>query len=102
MFTVWQPGILYLKALKQSKTPGIQNPMTLTFGENGILVSQGEENLEIAWENMMKVDHVRNMMILYMDRVHAYLLPDSITAEKKTAIRGLMKEKLPPERRKRI
>jgi len=76
--------------------------MTLTFGENGILVSQGEENLEIAWENIGKVDSKSDMMILYMDRVHAYLLPDSVTGEKKAAIRGLIKEKLPPERRKRI
>jgi len=51
---------------------------------------------------MVKVDRVRDMMILYMDRVHAYLLPDSVTGEKKAAIRGLIKEKLPPERRKRI
>ncbi len=102
MFTVWQPGILYLKALKQAKNPAIQNAMTLTFDENGIMVSQGEEILEIKWENIGKVDRMKDMMIVYMDRVHAYLLPDSVTGEKKTAIRGLIKEKLPPERRKRI
>ena len=102
MFTVWQPGILYLKALKQAKNPAIQNAMTLTFDENGIMVSQGEESLEIKWENIGKVDRMKDMMIVYMDRVHAYLLPDSVTGEKKTAILGLIKEKLPPERRKRI
>ncbi|GLC82572.1 hypothetical protein LBYZC6_46860 [Lacrimispora brassicae] len=102
MFTVWQPGILYLKALKQAKTPMFQNIMTLSFDEEGILVSQGEESLPIAWENVSKVDRVRDMMILYMDRVHAYLLPDSVVGEKKAAVRGLIKEKLPPERRKRI
>lgn len=102
MFTVWQPGILYLKAARQAKAPRIQNPMTLTFDEEGILVSQGEETLSIAWENMAKVDRAGDMMILYMDRIHAYLLPDSVIGEKKTEIRGLMKEKLPPERRKRI
>lgn len=102
MFTVWQPGILYLKALKQAKTPMFQNIMTLSFGEEGILVSQGEDSLPIAWENISKVDRVRDMMILYMDRVHAYLLPDSVVGEKKAAVRGLIKEKLPPERRKRI
>ena len=80
----------------------IQNPMTLSFDEEGILVSQGKENLPIAWENVGKVDRGKDMMILYMDRVHAYLLPDSIMGEKKADIRGLMKEKLPPERRKRI
>ena len=102
MFTVWQPGILYLKAARQAKNPRIQNSMLLSFDEEGILVSQGEESLPIAWENIGKVDRAGDMMILYMDRVHAYLLPDSVLGEKKTEIRSLIKEKLPPERRKRI
>ena len=76
--------------------------MLLTFDEEGILVSQGEESLPIAWENIGKVDRAGDMMILYMDRVHAYLLPDSVLGEKKTEIRSLIKEKLRPERRKRI
>ncbi len=102
MFTVWQPGILYLKAARQAKNPRMQNAMILVFDETGILVSQGEESLTIAWENMVKADRAGDMMILYMDRIHAYLLPDSVLGEKKAALCGLVKEKMPPERRKRI
>lgn len=102
MFTVWQPGILYLKAIRQAKTPMIKNTTTLSFDDEGILVSQAEERLVVLWENIEKVERKKDMMILYMDRVHAYLLPDSVMGEKRAAIRGLIKEKLPPERRKRI
>jgi len=102
MFTIWQPGILYLKAARQAKTPMILTPMILTFGQEGILVSQGKESLEILWDNIGRADRFGDMMIVYMDRVHAYLLPDSATGEKKAALCELLIEKLPPERRKRI
>lgn len=102
MFTVWQPGILYLKAARQAKKPMIQNAMTLSFSQEGILVSQGKEILELGWDNIGRVDRIRDMMIVYTDRVHAYLLPDSVTGENKPALSALIKEKLPPNRRKRI
>lgn len=102
MFTVWQPFLLYLKAAKQAKSPVIRNLMTLTFEEEGILVTQGEERLELTWDHIAKVEQVKGMIIIYMDRVHAYLLPDSVTGERKGALCALLKEKMPSERRKRI
>lgn len=102
VFTVWQPLLLYLKSGKQAKNPRIQNGMTLSFDEEGIIVSQGEENLSLNWEDVRQGERIGDMTILYMDRIRAYLLPDSCMAEKKAEITGLIKEKLPPARRKRI
>ena len=102
MFTVWQPFLLYLKAAKQSKSPVIRNPMDLSFSREGIVVTQNTERLELIWENIGRVERIRGMMIVYMDKVHAYLLPDSITGEKKEALSELFRESLPAERRKKI
>lgn len=102
MFTVWQPFLLYLKAARQSKTPVIKNPMYLSFSEEEIVVAQGEEHLELIWENIGRVEQIKNMIIVYMDHVHAYLLPDRITGEKKAELCQLLRDKMPPERRKRI
>lgn len=102
VFTVWQPFLLYLKSAKQAKNPRIQNGMTLSFDDEGILVSQGEENLSLEWENIKRGERIGDMIILYMDRIRAYLLPDSCMAEKKEEITALIKEKLPSKRRKRI
>lgn len=102
MFTVWQPAILYLKSVKQAKNPMIQNAMILSFGQDDIVIKQGNESLSLTWENIGRVDRFRDMMIVYMDRVHAYLLPDSVLGEKKAALTALIREKMPPERRKRI
>lgn len=102
MFTVWQPFLLYLKAARQSKSPVIQNPMNLSFSREGVVVTQGTERLELIWENIGRVERIRGMMIVYMDKVHAYLLPDSITGEKREALSELFLESLPAERRKKI
>ena len=102
MFTVWQPFVLYLKAAKQAKAPVIKNTMTLSFSREGIVVSQGEERMELVWENIGRVESIKMMLIVYMDKVHAYLLPDPVTGDKKAALCALFKEQLPPERRKRI
>ena len=48
------------------------------------------------------MERIRGMMIVYMDKVHAYLLPDSITGEKREALSELFRESLPAERRKKI
>lgn len=102
MFTVWQPFLLYLKAARQAKSPVIRNVMTLSFGEKGLLVTQGEECLELEWEHIARAEQVKGMIIIYMDWVHAYLLPDSVTGERKKALCALLQEKMPSERRKRI
>ncbi|WP_124065234.1 YcxB family protein [Clostridium sp. E02] len=102
LFTVWQPALLFLKAAKQAAKPMFRNGMTLSFLAEGINVTQGDENLFIEWGNLERVLRVRDMLILYMDRVHAYLLPDSISGDHLPALTALIKENLPPERRKRI
>lgn len=102
MFTVWHPCLLYLKAAKQAKAPAIKIPTKLSFSREGIVVSQGGERLELTWEAIALVEQVKSLLIVYMDRVHAYLLPDSLTGEMKTELCGLIREMLPPGRRKKV
>lgn len=102
MFTVWQPALLYVKAVRQAKTPAIRTPLTLSFDEKGIKAAQGTESLELEWEKISRAERGFGMLMIYMDRVHAYLLPDSVIGEKRAVLCELIKEKLPSNRRKRI
>lgn len=102
MFTVWQPFVLYMKAARQAKRSVIRAGMILSFSAEGIVVTQGQERLELLWENVIMVKRVGKLLIIYMDRIHAYLLPDSVAGEKISELTALMKENMPPERRKRI
>lgn len=102
MFTVWQPGLLYRKAAIQAKTPAIAVPMDLRFGENGLKVKQGGNTLDLPWEHIARVERGPGMIILYIDKVHAYLVPAQAMNGQEQALRALLRKYLPGERRKRI
>lgn len=102
IFTVWQPLLFLNKAAKQAKSPAMKEPMILTFGENGLLVEQGEQQAEFGWELMARLEQTTNMFILYMDQMHAYLLPKRILADKEEAFCKMAKTYLKPEQMKKI
>lgn len=102
MFTVWQPLLLYNKARKQAKSSAVRDPMMLTFGEEGLRVEQGEQEALFAWDQMGRLDRMPTMVILYMDRVHAYLLPKSVMGAQEEEFYEMVRVYLPKERRRRI
>lgn len=102
LFTVWQPFLLYTKARKQAQAPVMRDPMTLTFDENGLKVEQNEQTVEFAWDQMGRMDRMPSMIVLYMDRVHAYLLPKTAMGEQEEALCEMARQYLPKERRRKI
>ncbi len=102
IFTVWQPFLLWTKARKQAKRPAVKNPMRLVFDDEKLTVSQEENSAEFAWEQMGRLDAKPSMYILYMDRVHAYLIPKTTLGEQEEAFRTLVTTHLPKEKRRKI
>lgn len=102
MFTVWQPLLLYHKARKQAKATAVKEPMMLVFGEEGLKVEQNGQEALFAWDQMGRLDKMPTMVILYMDRVHAYLLPKSVMGNREEEFYEMVREYLPKERRRRI
>lgn len=102
MFTVWQPLLLYYKACRQAKAPVIREKMILGFGEQGIHVEQNGQEVDFTWEQVGRIDKMPTMVIVYMDRVHAYLLPKVIMGSREQSLYKMVSENLPRERRRRI
>lgn len=102
LFTVWQPFLLYTKARRQAKAPVIRDPMRLTFDKNGLKVEQNEQAVEFTWDQMGRMDKMPSMIVLYMDRVHAYLLPRAVIGEQEEELCQLARKYLPKERRRKI
>ena len=100
IFTVLQPMLLYGKVRRQAKTPAMTKPMYLTFKEEGLLVEQSEQEALFAWDQMGRMDRKPAMVVLYMDRVHAYLLPNKVLGDQKEEFFEMVKAHLPRERRK--
>ena len=102
MFTVWQPALLYMKAAKQAKTKAVKEPMDMTCSKEGILIEQAGQSQKITWDQIVKVEQVRGLLIIYMGRVHAYLIPEQAAAVCRDQLLELIRANLPVERRKKI
>lgn len=102
MFTVIQPAQLYLKAKKQASMEAMKLPIHFVFTREQIHITQGEQSQELTWEQIVKVEGNREMLMIYMDRIHAYLLPETMMDGKREEFCAMLREILPKERRKRI
>lgn len=78
LFTVIQPLQLLLKAANQIKrTPMFHEKIRYTFQEEGLELSQKDQNGLIPWEQIMKVVDTGKYMIIYITRMRAYIFPKS-------------------------
>ncbi len=102
IFTVWQPLMLYRRACRQAKAPHMNQPMDLTFSEEGLLVEQNGQSASFEWGQMARVDKLPSMVIIYMDRVHAYLLPNETLGQQQEAFLEMVRTHVPKTRRRRI
>lgn len=53
----------------------MKEPMDMTCSAEGILIEQAEQSQQITWDQIVKVEQVEGLLIIYMGRVHAYLIP---------------------------
>lgn len=102
MFTVIQPLMLFQKARRQVKTPAMEQPMVLIFGEEGLHVEMGGQDIDFEWDQMGRMDKMPTQVILYMDRIHAYLIPNASLADREAEFVEMVRAHLPKERRRRI
>lgn len=102
MFTVIQPSMLYLKAARQSKVPAVKEPMQLVFAEESISIAQNGQEAVINWDQVGRVEGTPFMLIFYMDRVHAYLIPKTLMGAQEAEFRALIRQCLPKARYKRV
>lgn len=102
MFTVWQPGILFLKALKQAGNERLKAAMDMVFDDKGFTVSQGEQSMEVAWDEVTRVVRIPGIYILYMSRIRAYLISDQVLGGEREKFVEFLRSVLPKERLKRV
>lgn len=102
LFPVWQPFQLYLKAKRQASLEVMKIPVHFVFEKSGLRIEQGEQIQELTWDQVGRVEGNRRMLMIYMDRIHAFLLPETAMNGQRAEFCQLLKEVLPKEKRKRI
>ena len=93
MFLIIQPAMLYLKSAKQARSEAIRAGLSLEMNDEGIVVSSKGESIDFKWESGFRSWIVPGIIIIYVDAVRGYLLPDRYTKENKEKIVAVLKEK---------
>ncbi len=76
LFTVVQPVMLYGKAFMQRRrNQDINATLQYCVSEEGIEVSQGEQQVQVPWYDVRKMVQSKNAVYLYMSPVRAFIFP---------------------------
>lgn len=75
LYTVINPVMLYMKALRQAKlNPAYKNAMKFGFHEKGVNISFGDNKGMILWDKITKIKKTKKVYALYTDPIHAFLI----------------------------
>lgn len=76
LYSVLQPGMLYVKARKQAKNNGnISTALEYTCNDDGIRIRQGEQQVQVMWIEIRKVVQTAKRIYVYMSPVRAFIFP---------------------------
>ena len=77
MFLVYVPVSLWLRVNKTVKDENnaLSKSIHYEFEEETIRVSVGEESVEFKWENIFQMKTSGNLLLLYTNRINAYIFP---------------------------
>lgn len=76
LFTVVQPIMLYGKAFTQrQRNKDINATLQYCISEEGIQVSQGEQQVQVLWYDVRKMVQSKHAVYLYMSPVRAFIFP---------------------------
>lgn len=97
LFTVINPLYLYYKAAKQVKlTPMFAQPLSYQINDGGLIVSQGEEELAVAWDELRKVVETGKDFYIYLSLTRAYIFPKEDLAGQDGALRKAIEKHTKP------
>lgn len=96
MFLVYVPVSLWLRVNKTIKDENnaLSKSIHYEFEEETIRVSVGEESVEFKWENIFQMKTSGNLLLLYTNRINAYIFPLAQVGNNYEALSKLAHSKL--------
>lgn len=96
MFLVYVPVSLWLRVNKTVKDENnaLSKSIHYEFEEETIRVSVGEESVEFKWENIFQMKTSGNLLLLYTNRINAYIFPLVQVGDQYEALSKLAHSKL--------
>lgn len=102
LFLIYVPISLWLRVNKVMKDENnaLSKMIHFDFEEEIIRVSVGEESVEFKWENIFQMKTSGKLLLVYTNRINAYILPLSQVGEKYDELSKLAHSKLEKYRMK--
>ena len=96
MFLVYVPGSLWMRVNKivKDENNALSKVLHYEFEEDVIRVSVGEESVEFKWENIFQMKTSGKLLLVYTNRINAYILPLEQVGENYDALSKLAHTKL--------
>lgn len=83
VFLIYVPANLYLRSKKQVRSSDVlQQALHFRIDEKGVHVSQGEETGDLTWKQIYKMVSTKNNLLIYSNRINAYVIPRETLGEK--------------------
>lgn len=93
---VYLPWTLFVKSRRQALSPMFQQPLHYVLDDEGLTVSQGDEEGKMAWVDMYKAVSTTRSIILYTSPVNATIFPKRDLGDKKMAVIEMISTHMPP------
>lgn len=76
LFLIYVPVSLWLGAKKAlDKNSVLASTLHFEFTKNNICVTQGADKAEFKWENIYKMVSTKDLVLIYTNRINAYVIP---------------------------
>lgn len=96
LFLFYVPVSLWLRSNKvvKDENNALSKTLHYEFEEDVIRVSVGEESVEFKWENIFQMKTSGQMLLVYTNRINAYILPLAQVGDKYADLSKLAHAKL--------
>lgn len=96
---LYLPWTLFIKSRQQMlANPSFQKPLHYVLDEEGITVSQGEQQEKQAWKDMVKAVSTGRSIIVYTSKVNATIFPKSQLGDSRAALIEVISVNMPAKK----
>lgn len=94
-FLFYMPATLYLRAKRQIfMSEELKNTLHYSIDEAGIKVTQNGAEAQLPWKQVYKITATKNNVLIYSNRINAYIIPKTQLGEQYAALKEVAKAHL--------
>ena len=99
VFLIYMPVSLWMRSKRQILvSPVLKETLHYALDEDGVHVSVQEQTADLEWGMIYKVISTKSNLLIYSNRIHAYVIPRAQLGERYHAVKELAERRLEPYR----